>query len=115
MAQNQPPEHIDRIPTVPLPPLRRRRKKSSLLVLLIPCTCPLLFCMVGALAYGAEALFKGNHLFPILVYMNTTTTRPLTPTSVVITPTSTLHISLHINTATTTPPTLVNAVITPTP
>src|SRR4051794_27020942 len=110
MEHHQPPEHIDRIPTVPLPPLRRRRKKQSLLVLLIPCTCPLLFCMVGALAYSAEAFFKGNYLFPILAYANTATATRSTPPSVVVTPTSTstLHISVHVNKTTTTPPILTS-------
>ena len=107
---------------MPLPPLPRvrRRKTPSLFVLLIPCTCPLLFCMVGMLAYSAEAIFKGNYLFPmsqILVHVNTATTTPPRLTNVVITPTatSTLHVLVHVNTATTTLPTPTSAMITPTP
>jgi|GEM_PF-876578 len=108
----QPAENIDRIPTVPLPPLRRS-KKPSLRVLLIPCACPLLFCIVGAVAYSAEAIVKGNYLFSLLSYANTPTTMPLTPTNVATTPTP--HILVHANTATTIPPTLTSVAITPTP
>src|SRR5437660_10820128 len=119
MEQNQPPANIDRIPTVPLPRVRRR-KTPSLFVLLIPCTCPLLFCMVGMLAYSAEAIFKGNYLFPmshILVHLNTATTTSPRLNHVVITPTptSTLHVLIHVNTATTTLPTPTSTMITPTP
>src|SRR5439155_4106561 len=118
---NQPPENtdqipIDRIPTVPLPPLRRS-KKPLLLALLISCTCLVLFCMVGVSLYSAEALFKDNIQSPIphvLAHVNTATTTPPTLTSAVITPTPTLPILVPVNISTITPPTPTSVEITPT-
>jgi peptidoglycan/xylan/chitin deacetylase (PgdA/CDA1 family) len=112
MEQSQPLETIDRIPTVPL--RLHRRKKPALLVLLIPCICPLLFCTVGLLTYSAEALFKGNYLFPLSVYANRSSTMLPTPTSVMITPTSTPSRVAPTNITTSMPLTPTSVMITPT-
>ena len=111
MEPTQSPEPINRIPTVPL--RLHRRKKPAVLVLLIPGICPLLFCIVGLLTYSAEALFKGNYLFPISVYANAPTTMLRTPASVMVTPTSAPSV-VSASTTTTIPP-APTSVITPTP
>jgi peptidoglycan/xylan/chitin deacetylase (PgdA/CDA1 family) len=109
-------QNIDRIPTVSLPQLcQQRRKKRLPLILLLFCTCYLLFCMVGVAAYSAESIFKGSYLFPILSYVNTPITKLSTLTRTAITAVPPLYIPVHTNTAISTSSTPANGVMTPTP
>jgi peptidoglycan/xylan/chitin deacetylase (PgdA/CDA1 family) len=108
-------QNIDQISTVPLPQMRQRRgKKRLLLILLLFSTCYLLFCMVGVLAYSAEAMFKGIYLLPILSYANTSITKSPKSTRTAITAMPSLYIPVHANSATNTS-TPANIVMIPTP